>query len=95
MTASREERHVTDEGFLAQIPAETAHFVEPLLSEDKLYRFIGQQIDPIVSDNNFAAMYAEVRLPVGLFVHDKGTWNQESVSLHIFGCGGTLKQMFR
>lgn len=47
------------ESFPTQVPMETARFVEPLLSEDNLYRFIGQHIDQIISDADFVAMYAE------------------------------------
>jgi hypothetical protein len=47
------------ESFPAHIPQATAHFVEPLLSEESVYRFIGQHIDQIISDEDFVAMYAE------------------------------------
>ncbi len=49
--------------FPAHVPVETARFVEPLLSEESIYRFIGQQIDQIIGDADFAAMYAEAGRP--------------------------------
>jgi transposase len=51
------------ENFPTQIPQETARFVEPLLSEESVYRFIGQHIDQIISDEDFIIMYAEEGRP--------------------------------
>jgi transposase len=47
------------ERFPGQVPVESARFVEPLLREGSIYRFIGQEIDQVFSDDDFAAMYAE------------------------------------
>jgi transposase len=47
------------ENFPTQIPVETARFVEPLLSEESIYRFIGQHIDQIISDEDFMTLCAE------------------------------------
>jgi len=44
--------------FPADIPEETRRIVAPLLSEDSVYRLIGQEADQIVSDLDFADMYA-------------------------------------
>jgi transposase len=49
--------------FPSQIPAETARFVEPLLAEDSVYRFVGQQIDQMISDEDFADLYADEGRP--------------------------------
>lgn len=51
------------ERFPTQVPVETARFVEPLLSEGSIYRFIGQEIDQVFSDDDFTAMYAEEGRP--------------------------------
>jgi len=40
--------------FPTRIPAETARFVEPLLGEDSVYRFVGQKINQMVGDEDFA-----------------------------------------
>jgi transposase len=51
------------ENFPTRIPQETVRFVEPLLSEESIYRFIGQHIDQIISDEDFMSMYAEEGRP--------------------------------
>ena len=44
--------------FPAEIPPETRRVVEPLLSADSVYRLLGEALDQIVRDADFAAMYA-------------------------------------
>jgi len=44
--------------FAAEIPKETRRLVEPLLAADSVYRLVGNEIDQIVSDEDFLDMYA-------------------------------------
>jgi transposase len=44
--------------FAAEIPEETRRLVEPLLAADSVYRLVGNEIDQIVSDEDFLDMYA-------------------------------------
>ena len=45
--------------FAAKIPEETRCLVEPLLSADSVYRLVGNEIEQIVSDEDFVDMYAD------------------------------------
>jgi transposase len=45
--------------FPAEIPEETRRLVAPLLSEDSVYRLIGQEAGEMVGDEEFTDMYAE------------------------------------
>jgi transposase len=49
--------------FPTRIPAQTARFVEPLLAEDSVYRFVGQEIGQIIGVEDFADLYAEEGRP--------------------------------
>ncbi len=49
--------------FPTQIPEETHRLVEPLLGATSVYRLIGDQIDQIISDEDFIDMYAEEGRP--------------------------------
>lgn len=44
--------------FAAEIPEETRRLVEPLLAADSVYRLVGNEINQIVSDEDFLDMYA-------------------------------------
>ena len=44
--------------FAAEIPEETRRLVEPLLAGDSVYLLVGNEIDQIVSDEDFLDMYA-------------------------------------
>jgi transposase len=44
--------------FAAEIPEDTRRLVEPLLPAESLYRLIGNEIDQIISDEDFIDMYA-------------------------------------
>ncbi len=45
--------------FPTEIPEATRALVEPLLAEDSVYRLIGQEVEQMVKDGEFEAMYAE------------------------------------
>jgi transposase len=45
--------------FAAEIPEETQRLVEPLLPTDNVYRLVGNEIEQIVSDEDFSDMYAD------------------------------------
>jgi transposase len=45
--------------FPAEIPEATRALVEPLLAEDSVYRLIGEEVEHMVGDEEFEAMYAE------------------------------------
>ena len=49
--------------FAAEIPEETRRLVEPLLPADSVYRLVGSEIDQIISDEDFADMYAHEGRP--------------------------------
>jgi transposase len=49
--------------FPTRIPVETARFVEPLLAEARVYRFVGQAIDQLISDEDFADLDADEGRP--------------------------------
>lgn len=51
------------DSFPQNIPEETLAAVEPLLSQDSVYRLIGQHGDEIVRDEDFAALYSEEGRP--------------------------------
>jgi transposase len=44
--------------FAAEIPAETRRLVAPLLPADNVYRLVGNEIDQIISDEDFSDLYA-------------------------------------
>jgi transposase len=44
--------------FAAEIPEETRRLVEPLLAADSVYQLVGNQIEQIISDEDFLDMYA-------------------------------------
>jgi transposase len=44
--------------FAAEIPEETRRLVEPLLAADSVYRLVGNEIDEVISDEDFLDMYA-------------------------------------
>jgi transposase len=44
--------------FAAEIPEETRRLVGPLLTADSVYRLVGNEIDQIISDEDFLDMYA-------------------------------------
>lgn len=44
--------------FAAEIPEETRRLVEPLLPEESIYWLVGNEIEQIVSDEDFVDMYA-------------------------------------
>jgi transposase len=44
--------------FAAEIPEETRRLVEPLLAADSVYRLVGNEIDQVISDEDFLEMYA-------------------------------------
>jgi hypothetical protein len=51
--------------FATEIPAETRRLVDPLLPEYSVYRLAGNEIDQIISDEEFVDLYAmEGRLAV-------------------------------
>ncbi|MEJ2736796.1 MAG: transposase [Anaerolineae bacterium] len=45
--------------FATEIPEKTRRLVEPLLPADSVYRLVGNEIEQIVSDKDFADMYAD------------------------------------
>src|ERR1700690_1939398 len=45
--------------FPTDIPEATRALVEPLLAEESVYRLIGQEVAPMVGDEDFEALYAE------------------------------------
>jgi hypothetical protein len=49
--------------FAAEIPEATRALVEPLLADDSVYRLIGQEVEQMVGDEEFEAMYAEEGRP--------------------------------
>jgi transposase len=49
--------------FPEEIPEETRRLVEPLLSEDSVYRLIGQEAEQMVGDEEFEDMYADEGRP--------------------------------
>ncbi len=49
--------------FPTEIPEATRALVEPLLAEDSVYRLIGQEVEHMVGDEEFEAMYAEEGRP--------------------------------
>ena len=57
--------------FAVEIPEETRRLVEPLLAADSLYRLVGNEIDRIISDEDFLDMHATEPL---FFGPANGTW---------------------
>lgn len=51
------------EQFPSEIPKETKQLVDPLLSQDSVYRLLGQQVTAILSDADFVEMYGEEGRP--------------------------------
>ena len=51
------------EPFPKNIPEMTLNAVEPLLSENSVYRFIGQHGDEIISDADFVGLYSKEGRP--------------------------------
>ncbi len=49
--------------FAAEVPEETRRLVEPLLAADSVYRLVGNQIEQIISDEDFLDMYADEGRP--------------------------------
>lgn len=49
--------------FAREIPEETRRLVEPLLSPDSVYRLVGNEVEQIISDEDFVGMYAEEGRP--------------------------------
>ena len=49
--------------FPTEIPETTRQLVEPLLDEASVYRLIGEQVEQMVGDADFAGMYAEEGRP--------------------------------
>lgn len=49
--------------FAAEVPEETRRLVDPLLPADSVYRRVGSEIDQIISDEDFADMYAHEGRP--------------------------------
>lgn len=49
--------------FAAEVPEETRRLVEPLLSEDSVYRLVGDEIEEIIDDEDFVDMYADEGRP--------------------------------
>jgi len=49
--------------FAAEIPEETRRLVEPLLTADSVCRLVGNEIEQIISDEDFLDMYADEGRP--------------------------------